>query len=537
MLSLPFYFVILHSQKYRLSYPKPLSAFYPLINYMHVRSFLLFLSVFIFSICGYSQNSEYDKVFDETSRVLLSSNPKKALNNTSYLYKIAQNNTERIKANILRATLLRQYGLRNEAVSVLKQADSIANADLNYTQLARINGFLSTLHREYEIYSLGKVYLNKAVQASKKIKDKAEMYKFFGNLSQEIAYYEMNSSRYPKAIKQLKNGNMLFKKVGPSIDLNFQTAVNDELIAKNYLSLKNADSALFYYNRAKSGLEASQSSESPLKGFILNGLGNVYIENANFQQALLYYNKAERIADQSNFFTLKQEVYNSLMDFYKKNNNKKYIAYNELNLKLHKDEEQSRKAIADDLIKTLHKNQIKSQTQYKKSTLIITAAFILIVLLTIAFFSYRRKQDFKNFASSITKSKTAKKESTKEYMSEATENSILNSLKESETSHFYLNSEISLTTLAAELGINHRYLSYVINKNTEKDFAGYINELRINYIVECLRNDPNFLKYKISYLAELCGFSSHSRFTTTFKKITGHSPVDFIKDLENGTNA
>jgi len=504
---------------------------------MHFRSFLLFLCVFICSFSSKSQNSEYDKVFAETSQVLLSSNPKKALDNTALLYKIAQNNNERIKANMLRATLLRQYGLRNEAVSALKQADSIAKADLNYTQLARINGFLSTLHREYEIYSLGKMYLNKAVQASKKIKDKAEMYKFQGNLSQEIAYYEMNSSNYAKAIKQLKNGNILFKKAGPSIDINFQTAVNDELIGKNYLSLKDADSALFYYTKAERELQASQSSESPLKGFILNGLGNVYSEKGALDKALLHYAKAEHIADQSNFFTLKQEVYNSLMDFYKKKDNKKYISYNELNLKLHKDEEKSRKAIADDLIKTFHKNQTENQSQYKKSTMIITVVFIFTVLLTIAFFSYRRKQDFKNFASSITKTKTAKKESTKEYMSEATENSILNSLKESEASHFYLNSEISLTTLAAELGVNHRYLSYVINKNTEKDFAGYINELRINYIVDRLRTDPNFLKYKISYLADLCGFSSHSRFTTTFKKITGHSPVDFIKDLENQVNA
>lgn len=506
---------------------------------MHFRPFLFFLVAVIFCFTSYSQNSVYDKVFAETSQVLLSSNPKKALDNTAYLYKIAHNNTERIKASMLRATLLRQYGLRNEAVSALKQADSIASADLNYTQLARINGFLSTLHREYEIYSLGKIHLNKAVQASKKIKDKAEMYKFQGNLSQEIAYYEMNSSNYQKAIRQLINGNILFKMAGPSIDLNFQTAVNDELIGKNYLSLKNADSSLFYYNKAEKELGASQSPESPLKGFILNGLGNVHFKKGELEKALWYYSKAEHIADQSNFFTLKQEVYNSLMDFFKKSDNKKYISYNELNLKLHNEEEQSRKVIADDLIKTLHKNQAKRQSEYKKSTMIITVAFILAVLLTIAFFTYRRRQDFKNFTSSISKSRAAspKKESVKEYMSEATENSILKNLKEYEVSHFYLNSEISLTTLAAEIGINHRYLSYVINKNTEKDFAGYINELRIDYIVERLRNDPNFLKYKISYLAALGGFSSHSRFTTTFKKITGQSPIDFIKDLENGTNA
>ncbi len=504
---------------------------------MHLRSFLLLLFIFTFCRPSYSQNSQYDKVFAETSQVLLSSNPKKALSNTDYLYKIAQNNSERIKAGMLKATLLRQYGLRNEAVSALKKADSIATADQNYTQMARINGFLSTLHRENEIYSLGKIYLNKAVQASRNIKNKAEMYKFQGNLSQEIAYYEMYSLNFSKAIRHLKAGSILFKKAGPEIDVNFNTAVNDELIAKNYLSLKKADSALFYYSKAAKALEASQSSESPLKGFILNGFGKVYSAKGDQRRAFENYTKAEEIALRSNFFILKQEVYNSMMDFYRNSDSRKYIAYNDLNLKLNKDEENSRKIIADNLIKTLRKDHIKSQSQYKKSTVALAISFIALVLSTIAFFTYRRRQDLKNFNSIISKAISKKgssqrRDNGREYMSEATENSILKSLKESEKAQFYLNSEASLTTLAAELGINHRYLSYVINKNTEKDFAGYISELRINYIVGRLRSNPSYLKYKISYLADLCGFSSHSRFTTTFKKVTGLSPVDFIRQLE-----
>lgn len=117
-------------------------------------------------------------------------------------------------------------------------------------------------------------------------------------------------------------------------------------------------------------------------------------------------------------------------------------------------------------------------------------------------------------------------------MSEATENTILESIKEFEKSHFYLNKDLSLNSVAADLNINHRYLSYVINKHKSKDFAGYINELRINYIVDRLKNDSNYLKYKISYLADQSGFSSHSRFTITFKKITGVSPLDFITYLQ-----
>ncbi|WP_264538187.1 helix-turn-helix domain-containing protein [Flavobacterium sp. N1736] len=510
---------------------------------MHLKSFLLLFAVVFFHCTIYSQNSKYDTVFSETAQVLLSSNPKKALSNTDYLYKISNNNAERIKACMLKATLLRQYGIRNEAISALKRADSLAIIDKNYTLQARINGFLSTLFRENEIYSLGKIHLQKALAVSKKIEDKNEMYKFQGNLSQEIAYYEMFDANYSKAIAHLKSGNQLFEKAGSSIDKNFQIAVNDELIAKNYLSLQKVDSAMITYQKAMKELDASQSSNSPLKGFIYNGFANVYYTTGDYKNAIVNYQKAEKIADESNFFALKQEVYNSLLEFYKKTDNKKYILYNEKNLALNKNEEHNRKIIADDLIKSLRKKQVENKSQYQKTTYIIIGICIFSILLILGYYYYRRQQDYKKFKKFINKTQEVpdidieavsepKKEIAKEYMSEATENSILKSIQEFEKSHFYLNKDLSLNSVAAELNINHRYLSYVINKHKSKDFAGYINELRINYIVDRLRNDSNYLKYKISYLADQSGFSSHSRFTINFKKITGVSPLDFITYLQ-----
>lgn len=121
----------------------------------------------------------------------------------------------------------------------------------------------------------------------------------------------------------------------------------------------------------------------------------------------------------------------------------------------------------------------------------------------------------------------------KNYMPKETEQYILRKLKTFEKNKQYLNKQISLNYVAAEFGINHRYLSHVINKHEQKDFANYINELRIHYIIDCLDNKPEYLKYKISYLADKCGFTSHSRFTLTFKKIIGESPSSYINDKMN----
>src|SRR6218665_3726124 len=256
----------------------------------------IFFAFLFFSFLCYSQSSKFDKVFDQTSKVLLSSDPEKALRNTVYLYKISTNNTERIKALMLRATLLRQHGIRNEAVTALKRADSLAVIDKSFTLQARVNGFLSTIYREYEIYSLGKVHLQKAIAVSKKIEDKNEMYKFQGNLSQEIAYYEMHSSNYSKAIADLKAGKKSFALADSSIDKNFHIAVNEELIAKNFLLLQKVDSALIYFQKGEKELAESESKNSPLKGFIFNGFGNVYASKGDLKKALLNYQKAEEIA-------------------------------------------------------------------------------------------------------------------------------------------------------------------------------------------------------------------------------------------------
>src|SRR5690606_37917187 len=102
-----------------------------------------------------------------------------------------------------------------------------------------------------------------------------------------------------------------------------------------------------------------------------------------------------------------------------------------------------------------------------------------------------------------------------------------------ENSLDFTSKDISLSRLALQFETNTKYLSEVINTHKEKNFNAYINELRINYIIDKLNNDPQYLQYKISYLAEDSGFSSHSVFATVFKSVTGISPTTFITILQN----
>lgn len=94
---------------------------------------------------------------------------------------------------------------------------------------------------------------------------------------------------------------------------------------------------------------------------------------------------------------------------------------------------------------------------------------------------------------------------------------------------------MSLANLASQFDTNTKYLSEIINKHYNVNFNTYINKLRVNYIVEKLKTDANYMNYKISYLAEDAGFSSHSSFATVFKSITGIAPVTFIDLLKEDT--
>lgn len=108
---------------------------------------------------------------------------------------------------------------------------------------------------------------------------------------------------------------------------------------------------------------------------------------------------------------------------------------------------------------------------------------------------------------------------------------ILKGLLKLEERKFFLKQEVTLALVASKLKANTRYVSLVINKHKKKDFKNYINELRINYIILQLKNYPEYLDYKIAYLAEEAGFPSHSKFATVFKSITGMPPSSFIENI------
>ncbi|RQP13732.1 MAG: AraC family transcriptional regulator [Chryseobacterium sp.] len=126
---------------------------------------------------------------------------------------------------------------------------------------------------------------------------------------------------------------------------------------------------------------------------------------------------------------------------------------------------------------------------------------------------------------------TTKKKKESAALPKETETLILQKLNDFESSEQFMQKNMSLSTLATYLDVNPKYLSETINRTKGKNFNAYINELRINRIAFLLKNSPEYRNYKISYLAEHSGFSSHSAFATVFKSVTGMTPNAFINLL------
>ena len=105
-----------------------------------------------------------------------------------------------------------------------------------------------------------------------------------------------------------------------------------------------------------------------------------------------------------------------------------------------------------------------------------------------------------------------------------------------EFNHFlgmgFIKKDVNLTTLSKQFETNTKYLSEIIKIHRQKPFNLYLNELRINYIVNRLKNEPKYISTKVSYLASDCGFASHSTFTTIFTQIMNESPSVFVKRIK-----
>lgn len=96
----------------------------------------------------------------------------------------------------------------------------------------------------------------------------------------------------------------------------------------------------------------------------------------------------------------------------------------------------------------------------------------------------------------------------------------------------FKNPELTLNELAAQLNVHPNNLSQVINSRENKNFYDYINGKRMEEFLQ-LVGKPESKKYTLLSLALECGFNSKAAFNRNFKKMTGLTPSEYIRQMND----
>lgn len=86
------------------------------------------------------------------------------------------------------------------------------------------------------------------------------------------------------------------------------------------------------------------------------------------------------------------------------------------------------------------------------------------------------------------------------------------------------NKDISLKTIAADLGYDYHYISRVFHSVFHMNFRGFLNQFRLDYALNRLKSGIS-----ITELAFESGFGSVRTLNRSFKAVYGKSPKDMIK--------
>ena len=93
----------------------------------------------------------------------------------------------------------------------------------------------------------------------------------------------------------------------------------------------------------------------------------------------------------------------------------------------------------------------------------------------------------------------------------------------------YLDPSLSLRTLADQIKIHPNQLSWLLNESIGENFNEYINHLRVDFFKK-IALDKTKSHITLIGLAFESGFNSKTVFNTYFKKFTGLTPKQFLKE-------
>lgn len=521
---------------------------------MYTRTSLRFcLLFFLLSVSfhvSYAQYSHHKKNFDSSyyhvATELAATDIERAIASAELLFKDAADSLQKIKCFMLLATLKERTGKHAEALENAIKGEELAEKAGNTQWQIRIAGFLSTTFREVGLIAEGKKYM---AIADKINRNSMGSPLFNVYLHQEKAYYEIEDKAYGRALQQIDSAIILLGYVRQNKANPIINATCYQLAGFCYLQLDSLQQAALYLAKA---LNTLSNTETELKGFIYQNLGDLALQQKQPGQAKDYLDSALHYSNSSKNLNLQLKTYRSLQEYYTGlHKSDSAVKYQSMYTKLFESNAAFSSSISNDLLEKLG-TELEKKDSRNETLYLVCGLLLVLIALILLYFIYSRRQERKKYLAYVARLKDQKAELQERSFSATTAapgmiperkpgltvpaetaERVLADLHSLEKEGYYLKSDVNLSYLSALLKVNSKYLSAIINQYKGKDFNNYINELRVNYIIEKLQNDPQYLDYKIAYLSQECGFSTHSKFTSAFKAITGIAPSAFINNTKN----
>jgi len=318
----------------------------------------------------------------------------------------------------------------------------------------------------------------------------------------------------------------------------------NEYFEKNYTSsIKNIQSTILQ-------LKDKKDFGNESVGYFY--IGKSYWELRKFDLAIPYFKKVDYLFNTKGYIRPDiREMYELLIKYYKSNENPKLqLYYIDQLLKADRILNDTFKYLVGKINKEyqtqellIEKEKIQTQLRTKTHNYSVLVVFTSILFLGIIILSYRsiRNQLYKKkFDELMLKISNAEDLSRPRLRNEKpaildinpeTEAAILKQLEKFEKEKRYLEKDWNLTKLSAAFNSNPRYLSNIIRHYRDKVFTEYINDLRIDFIINLLQTDKQARLFTNKALADEAGFSSTQLFVNVFKAKTGMPTAFFIEQI------
>lgn len=519
--------------------------------------FLLFLNIFSFA-----QSTMEQKKIDEKIQQAIKygdSIQSKAI----LLAREAYRNSKKINYNkgIVKGLIIIAHNHYNlgEYEAVFKyasEAEKYAYKDNDPEQIAEVLQLKGQGYSELGFLKHGISVFKKALHYAKLIVDHDARYYRLGFLNSALAI-SVEKERLPNdsIIKYLNKSLANYKELSTGFhNREIVISMTYANIGVFYLKEKNEKSAIENIKKAIF-LNGSPHGSKHVRSRCLYLLGEIYSTKKKYDSSLYYYKQGLAIAKELRNPYRLEEIHKGISEAYSKigvvDSSQLYLQkYVTIKDSLTSVEKKSLNTPLKDILE----EKDKEISHSKKDILISSITIIIIFVIISIFLVYDSKKSKKNYKRLIEKLKLAKDQQTvlsdnsnvenesteiiteskkqNSKISPEIENEIIRKLSEFENGDQFTNPELTMPMLSGMLNTNPRYLSAIINKLKNKNYNQYLNELRINFIIDQLYKDKKFREYKISYLANHCGFSSREVFASTFKKETGVTPSYFINQLK-----